>query len=84
MMAEPLNIALSGYSIMMKFGLLLRLISSVNIIYVDNSIFRALVGVRMIICNLINCTPLAAQVQNVSSYLACDIIVNPIGYKICI
>jgi hypothetical protein len=59
MMAEPLNIALSGYSIMMKFGLL-RLISSVNIIYVDNSIFRALVGVRMIICNLINCTPLAA------------------------
>ena len=47
MMAEPLNIALSGYSIMMKFGLL-RLISSVNIIYVNNSILRALVGVRMI------------------------------------
>ena len=83
MMAEPLDIALSGYSIMMKLGLL-RLISSVDIIFDNSILIRALIGVEWLLCNLINCTTLAAQVQNVSSYLACDIIVNAIGYKICI
>ena len=47
MMAEPLDIALSGYSIMMKLSLL-RLISSVNIIFDNSILIRALIGVRMI------------------------------------
>ena len=45
MMAEPLDIALSGYSIMMKLGLL-RLISSVDIIFDNSILIRALIGVE--------------------------------------
>ena len=80
MMAEPLNIALSGYSFMMKLGF--RLISSVNIIYVDTSILiRALLGARMITWQSYQLYSFGSPNSKCFKFLACDFIVNAIGYK---
>ena len=79
MMAIPLSIALSGYSFMMKLGF--RLISSVNIIYVDTSILRALLGARMITWQSYQLYSFGSPNSKCFKFLACDFIVNAIGYK---
>ena len=79
MMAVTLSIALSGYSFMMKLGF--RLISSVNIIYVDTSISWALLGARMITWQSYQLYSFGSPNSKCFKFLACDFIVNAIGYK---